>query len=193
MPPLWSATIESHREAVREATLDATATLVAEQGLRAVTMSQIAQRTGIGRATLYKYFSDVDAILRAWHERQVAQHLDQIAALREGPGEIAERLRAVLEAYAQIQLETRKHGGDELAAALHHGEHVHQARAALRDFLGDLLAEAARAGVVRDDVPTEELALYCIQALSAAGDVRSKAALRRLVAVTLSGLERATD
>ena len=38
-------------------------------------MSQIAEQTGIGRATLYKYFPDVEAILLAWHERQVTGHL----------------------------------------------------------------------------------------------------------------------
>lgn len=42
--------------------------LVAERGLRSVTMSEIAQRVGIGRATVYKYFSDVESILLAWHE-----------------------------------------------------------------------------------------------------------------------------
>ena len=73
VPKLWSETIESHRSAVREATLDTTAALVAEHGLRSVTMSQIAEQTGIGRATLYKYFPDVDSILVAWHERQVGR------------------------------------------------------------------------------------------------------------------------
>jgi AcrR family transcriptional regulator len=34
-------------------------------------MSQIAEETRVGRATLYKYFPDVDAILVAWDERHV--------------------------------------------------------------------------------------------------------------------------
>lgn len=34
-----------------------------------MTMSRIAEEIGIGRATLYKYFPDVEAILLAWHER----------------------------------------------------------------------------------------------------------------------------
>ncbi|MGI9077433.1 MAG: TetR/AcrR family transcriptional regulator, partial [Gemmatimonadaceae bacterium] len=55
MPKLWNETIEAHRRAVRDATLNATAALVAEHGLASVTMSQIARETGIGRATLYKY------------------------------------------------------------------------------------------------------------------------------------------
>jgi AcrR family transcriptional regulator len=75
VPKLWSETIEAHRREVRDATLDTTAALVAEHGLRSVTMSRIAAETGIGRATLYKYFSGVEAILVAWHERQITGHL----------------------------------------------------------------------------------------------------------------------
>jgi len=82
VPRLWNDTIETHRAAVREATLDTTAALVAEHGLRSVTMSQIAQETGIARATLYKYFSDVEAILLAWHERQITGHLEQLGQRR---------------------------------------------------------------------------------------------------------------
>ena len=83
MPKLWTETIEEHRRAVRDATLDTTAALVAERGLASVTMSQIAAETGIGRATLYKYFPDVEAILLAWHDRLIARHLRLLAAARD--------------------------------------------------------------------------------------------------------------
>lgn len=36
----------------------------------------------------------------------------------------------------------------------------------------DLVAEAAQAGDIRDDVPPEELAVYCPHALGAAGRLR---------------------
>ena len=55
VPKLWNETIEAHRRAVRDAILETTAALVVEHGLTSVTMSQIAEETGIGRATLYKY------------------------------------------------------------------------------------------------------------------------------------------
>src|SRR6266571_497687 len=87
VPKLWNETIEEHRRAVREATLDTTAALVEEHGLRSVTMSRIAEETGIGRATLYKYFPDVDAILLAWHERQIAHHLQLLADVRDQAGD----------------------------------------------------------------------------------------------------------
>ncbi len=35
----------------------------------------IAEEAGIGRATLYKYFSDAEVLLLAWHERQISAHL----------------------------------------------------------------------------------------------------------------------
>ena len=50
MPKLWSDTVLAHRESVRNATLDAVAALVAQNGLASLTMSDIAQTTGIGRA-----------------------------------------------------------------------------------------------------------------------------------------------
>jgi AcrR family transcriptional regulator len=102
VPRLWNDTIQAHRAAVRDAILDTTAALVAEHGLLSVSMSQIAESTGIGRATLYKYFPDVEAILFAWHERQITAHLAQLEELRDQPGDAGQRLEAVLEAYALI-------------------------------------------------------------------------------------------
>src|ERR671939_152220 len=99
MPRLWTETIETHRESVRDAILAATAGLVAEHGPWSLTMSQIAEHAGIGRATLYKYFPDVEAILLAWHEREVARHLEQLAQVRDQTERPGERLMAVLEAY----------------------------------------------------------------------------------------------
>ncbi|MPY94297.1 MAG: TetR family transcriptional regulator [Acidimicrobiia bacterium] len=185
MPKLWRDTIEAHRRSVRDATLDTTAALVAEHGLASVTMSQIAEETGIGRATLYKYFPDVEAILRAWHERQVCAHLEQLGAIRDRAGEPSERLEAVLEAYALI---SHEHHGTELAALLHRGEHVTRAHHHLAEFIRDLVSEAAQAGDVRDDVAPAELATYCLHALTAASSLPSKAAARRLVSVILAGL-----
>lgn len=185
MPKLWSETIDAHRRTVRDATLDSAAALVAERGLRSVTMSQIAEETGIGRATLYKYFPDVEAILVAWHERQITAHIGYLAELRDQPGDICERLEAVLEAYALIHHE---HHGTELAALLHRGEHIPRAQKHLTDFIRDMLSEGVKTGDLRDDVAAGELAGYCLHALTAAGSLRSKVAVRRLVMVTLDGL-----
>ena len=190
VPRLWNETIEAHRSEVRDAILDTAAALVAEHGLRSVTMSRIAEDAGIGRATLYKYFSGVEAILLAWHERQIAGHLDYLAEVRDRAGDAGERLEGVLEAYALISHQSHGHHNTELAAFLHRDEQVARAQQQLRKMIGDLLTEGAETGDLRDDVPPDELATYCLHALTAAGSLPSKAAVRRLVTVTLAGLRR---
>ena len=188
VPKLWTETIEAHRRAVRDATLDAAAALVAKHGLTSVTMSRIAEETGIGRATLYKYFSDVDEILVAWHDRQVDSHLERLAAVRDRAGDPGRRLEAVLETYALIHYKLRVAHGTEIAPLLHRQEHIARAQQQLNDFVRDLLAEGAAARDIRDDVTPDELARYCLHALAAASNLPSEDAVRRLVSVTLAGL-----
>jgi AcrR family transcriptional regulator len=120
----------------------------------------------------------------AWHERQVTTHVQHLAGIRDQAGSAGERLEAVLEAYALI---SHEHHGTELAALLHRGEHVARAQERLRNFIRDLLTEGARSGDLRNDVAPDELATYCLHALTAASSLPSKAAVRRLVKVTLAG------
>ncbi|MDP4505423.1 TetR/AcrR family transcriptional regulator [Nonomuraea turcica] len=190
MPRLWNETIEAHRRDVHDAILDRTSALVAEHGLRSVTMSKIAEQAGIGRATLYKYFPDVESILLAWHERQITAHLGQLARVRDRAGGPDTRLRAVLEAYAHITQRSRGHGDGALMVHLHRDEQVARAQRQLHDMIRDVLAEGVRSGVFRDDVAPDELATYCLHAVSAAGELPSEAATRRLVKVILTGLLR---
>ena len=186
VPKLWSETIETHRREVRDAILETAVGLITEQGLHAVAMSHIAEKTGIGRATLYKYFPDVEAILVAWHDRQVTGHLELLVKARDRAGDAGGRLEAVLEAFALTIFE-RPHG-TEVAAFVHRGEHLAAAERQLIALITSLLTEAANAGVVREDVVPDELARYCLNALAAARGLPSKAAARRLVAVTIAGL-----
>jgi AcrR family transcriptional regulator len=189
VPKLWNETISEHRRNVRDAVLDAAAALVAAKGLASVTMSQIAEDSGIGRATLYKYFPDIQSILFAWHERQVASHLDYLTQVRDQVVEPCDRLGAVLEAYAMMTHD--RHDGD-VAALLHRGPHMARAHRHLSELIRDLLSEGAARGEIRNDIAPDELAAYCLHALTAASGSRSKAAVRRLVDVIMAGLRRAS-
>ncbi|MGI8616019.1 MAG: TetR/AcrR family transcriptional regulator [Actinomycetota bacterium] len=188
MPKLWSETIAAHRRDVRQAILDTTAVLVAGHGPLSVTMSQIAEETGIGRATLYKYFPDVESILFAWHAQQIAGHLKQLEEVRDRVGSARERLEAVLETFALISHETRGHHGSELARFLGKDEHVAQAQRRVHGLIRGLVGEGAEAGDLRDDIPPEEIATYCLNALAAAASLPSRVAVRRLVGLTLSAM-----
>jgi AcrR family transcriptional regulator len=211
MPRLWSETIDEHRREVREAIMETTADLVFARGLGGVTMTRIADDTGIGRATLYRYFPDVEAILRAWHEGKINGHLGQLKEVVAQAARPFERLTAVLKTFALISRESShgnhshdpphgRHSHDaphghhdaELVAFLHRDERVARAQQELRAIIRDLLAEAARTGEVRGDVEPEELATYCLHALGGAGSLPSEDAARRLLMVTLAGLRAST-
>jgi AcrR family transcriptional regulator len=192
VPKLWEENVDAHRREVRDAILATTAALVADHGVRGVTMSQIAEDTGIGRATLYRYFPDVEAVLLAWHEHEVSRHLAQLTQIceRSQPGK---RLEAVLEAFAILAYQSRGHEDSVLATLLHqhHDRQLFGAHQHVHELFRDLLAEAANDGRIRTDVPLDELAGYCLHAASAAARLPSKAAIRRLVTVTLAGLGQA--
>ena len=148
-------------------------------------MSQIATRTGIGRATLYKYFPDVESILLAWHERQVARHLEQLGRASQQIESPRERLEAVLTTYAVL---TRENHGVDPAGFLHRSDHVTHAHEHLVAFVAQLIGEGVNRRELRGDVPEQELAAFCLSALGAAGGLTTEAALERLVAVTLDAL-----
>jgi len=193
VPKLWNDTIEVHRREVREAILETTWALATEHGPSSVKMSEVAEKAGIGRATLYKYFPDVEAILAAWHHRQIRRHLAHLAEVRDQTSDPGKRLHAVLEAYAHIckrrvQHHRRGPHGPELATLLHRSDEVVLAQQQLHHLIRELLDEAARAGDIRHDITPDELASYCLHALTAASSLRSSAAIRRLVTVTLAGL-----
>ena len=103
---------------------------------------------------------------------------------RTVPASAPSASRSLIRSWIQHQ-----HHDTELPVALlHRGEHVARARQQLRDLISDLLADGAEAGTVRSDIGPGELASYCLHALTAAGNLTSEEAVRRLLAVTMSGL-----
>ena len=105
MPKIWTQSIDTHRQQVHDAILAAAADLAAEHGPLALTMSSIADRAGIGRATLYKYFPDIESILFAWHQRELTHHLDRLRELSSDRDVTLQRLASFI-----VDLRTRALG-----------------------------------------------------------------------------------
>ena len=194
MPKLWNATVQEHRESVREAALNTVADLVSGGGVSAVSMTKVAEGAGISRATLYKYFPDVVALLMAWHQRQVDRHLGHLAHVRThaaGTGDPVETLRSVLEAYALI---LRESATANAPSFLHSGAHSDAAQEHLQGFLTEVMRDAAgaegsgRTGRVRGDVDARDLAMFALHAVNAAAVASTPEAARALVGVIVDGL-----
>ena len=182
MPKLWNQTIAAHRQSVRVAAIEATASLVQHHGVGGVSMARIAEMTGIGRATLYRYFPDIDAILLAWHEAHIEQHLAALEALPERSANALDTFRTALRTYGQNM---SRHGEHPLVPMLHASTHMAHAHRRLQEFMATLIDRAVAQGLVRKDIPARELAAYSLAAVQGGG---TGASLDRRIILILDGL-----
>jgi AcrR family transcriptional regulator len=173
---------------VNDAILDATAELIAEHGPMSVAMSAIAERAGIGRATLYKYFPDVESILVAWHTRDFAEHMQRLDALTEAD---TVTLNDVAE-FVNAQRQHHPHGkGADIVGALAHtvagaeGVIADAIEPQIIDALTVLLTRLARRKEVRTDHDPELLARWLLHAVHAPAELDHRA-IADLVADSLA-------
>lgn len=106
MPPRHQ-TLEE-RQAIRMRFIDAARELFVARGTEAVTMREVARRTGYSATALYMHFADKDALLRAVCDTDflaLAQSLQSILELADP----VERLRVLAAAYARFALEHPNH------------------------------------------------------------------------------------
>src|SRR5690606_24433049 len=127
MPRLWNDTIISHKASIREAILNAADRIIALEGISGLTMSTLAKETGIGRATLYKYYSDLHQVLSAWHQRQVDRHLEHLLGIASRDVPPIARLLETLLAFVRLR----------------HGHHAHDMREKLHRSSGVQAGEVA--------------------------------------------------
>lgn len=188
MPRIWVDTIDSHRRQVQDAILDATSELIVEHGPMSVAMSAIAERAGIGRATLYKYFPDIESILVAWHARDFGDHLAHLAQLAESPSVTLDDLIT----FVRLQREHhRRDGAADIVATLAHALAGHgpampdAVERAILDALTVLIRQLARRHEVRTDLAPDELARWLLHTMHAPQALTS-GALVQLVADSLA-------
>jgi TetR/AcrR family transcriptional regulator len=130
----------------------AAAQLFAERGLDGATMSDIAEATGIPRATLYYHFEGKEAVFACLCARVFDEFEEAVAVALSGPGSAAERLgrvvRAQLGCYAAHPAAFRAIHLD-LGRAVRRGEVAERAARAYLRPVAKLLEEGAADGSIR--------------------------------------------
>lgn len=71
MPRIRAASIDEHKALTRQGLLDAAYALIDEAGTAEVSLAEVALSAGIGRTTLYDYFSDRDDLIAALVEDEL--------------------------------------------------------------------------------------------------------------------------
>ncbi|WP_433328485.1 TetR/AcrR family transcriptional regulator [Spirillospora sp. CA-294931] len=134
-------TLSKDQQARRERLIGAARELAAEGGYPAVTMHDVADRAGVARATVYRYFATKDHLLTevaaAW-ARQIIDGLDT-AAPQGGP---VERLTALLELIVGVAADELTLTSAIIQAVTADDPSVDDARTALFLFVRDRLTAA---------------------------------------------------
>jgi AcrR family transcriptional regulator len=91
MPRIRAATIEEHKRRTRAEILDAAADLFRSYGYTDTNLGDISAYVGIGRTTLYEYFSDKEDVLVNLVESRIPGVVDRLLA--GVPGEVSTRER----------------------------------------------------------------------------------------------------
>jgi AcrR family transcriptional regulator len=92
----WEASLATHRAQQRTLIQRAAVDLATERGLSSVGMVDVARRAGISRATLYKYFSSVEAVLASFMIGEVEREHAALGQLLSTLDDPLDRLHAVL-------------------------------------------------------------------------------------------------
>ena len=86
----------------KEAVLDAAQRLINQYGYAGFSMRDLAQQSGLAKATLYHHFTDKREIFLQVLQRDLAVVRDHLAAAAASPGELPQRVRAVTLAFFEL-------------------------------------------------------------------------------------------
>lgn len=94
MPRIRAASIDEHKALTRQALLEAAYALIDEAGTAEVSLGEVALAAGIGRTTLYDYFTDRDDLIAALVEDElpvvIGELIGQVDRTQSIDGQLAE-------------------------------------------------------------------------------------------------------
>jgi AcrR family transcriptional regulator len=141
----------------RRADAERSVAAILDAGLEALasdpdtSMSEVARRAGVVRATIYVHFPTRTALLDAVMEHAVDQVVDAMKRAEPARGRPAEALeRVLLATWRQL---ARFHGLLALNTARLSAEELHRRHVPMLDQLEPLIERGQREGVFRSDLP----------------------------------------
>jgi AcrR family transcriptional regulator len=133
-------------ETVTDRIIEATFALVAERGLGSVTMTEIADRSGIARQTLYNHFPDVEQIVVAGIEQYEQTGFGLLMDLLDATGTAEAKMELL--ARHTVVVASHGHGVDDLRSALSPEARtlLYRHQAAFRSLVSSIIADGISDG-----------------------------------------------
>ncbi len=186
MPKIKAATLAEHREAQRNAILEAAREIVVTQGPDAVKFGEVAKRAGLARSSIYEYFGAKADLLAALMASQVpGWKMDLQKALAH-----AVSPREAIRLFVETQLEMIAEGRHELPFALAGA----QVEASSKEHIAAIHAEIfglLEPALSALGIPSQEICLELVAGAihTAASGLRRNGKSRELIASTVAFVE----
>ena len=150
MPKIIGESLASHRELTRARLFDALGSLMGEQSFESITMSQIAERAGVGRTAVYNHFADKEVLLLAYM-REVTSEFARILTQRlDAEPDPLMRLRIYVRSHLQMIGRYHVKAGMGLRRQMsgQGASHLHDHAGIVGELLIGILDEAMERGLI---------------------------------------------
>ena len=150
MPKIIGESLASHRELTRARLFEALGSLMGEQSFESITMSQIAERAGVGRTAVYNHFADKEVLLLAYM-REVTSEFARILTQRlDAEPDPLMRLRIYVRSHLQMIGRYHVKAGMGLRRQMsgQGASHLHDHAGIVGELLIGILDEAMERGLI---------------------------------------------
>ena len=144
---------EEEQQRRRKEIFDASVHLFLDKGFNETSLREIAEAAGMGKSTLYDYFSSKDEILVSYFENEIQKITDRAQEIVGQDLSISEKLRQIMQIHLEY-LVANKHFYLKLTVAsqalsLGSQEKIQAKRHQYQDMLRALVEEGIRKGELR--------------------------------------------
>ena len=152
MPKIIGVSLASHRELTRARLFEALGSLMGEQSFESITMSQIAERAGVGRTAVYNHFADKEVLLLAYMREVTGEFARVLTQRLEAEPDPLMRLRIYIRSHLQMigryhvkaGMGLRRHMSGQGAS------HLHDHAGVVGEVLIGILDEAMERGLIAE-------------------------------------------
>jgi AcrR family transcriptional regulator len=163
-----------HTGVRRDQLTDATLAVVADHGLRGLSLAAVARRVGLTPSAIYRHFASKDALLDAVLERMRERLHGAVAAARTETDDPVEALHRLLKRHMQLIRLNRALPRIVLSDDYHIGHPERRQRllgvfSGYLDGVADIVRQGQRLGSIRSDVNARSLAILFLGLIQPAG------------------------
>jgi len=156
LPKIVGGSLASHRQHTREQLFGALSDLIRERGYDAITLADVASRSGMARTAIYNYFPDKDSLLVGFAANSIDSYTTELRDALDDIAHPIDRLRAYIRIQYRYLAAQHLPPGPALRVLLSKDAYsrvAHHIRS-----LDDRLHEILEDGVIERYLPSKDIA-----------------------------------